>query len=122
MSENIKSYQAARKLIITIPWYQNYVNAIESIMYTLTDDQILGLKREWRALWYLSQRFKKWDFAISTPDMDAKGIDIVGRTQSGEYKTFQVGGTSPGVKKINTHYYVQVTDDKVYLRKGSNGT
>ena len=55
---------------------------------------------------------------MSTPNLDAIGIDIVGRKSDGSYKTFQVGGNYMKDKKRSTNYYMQVTNKKIYLRKG----
>lgn len=54
---------------------------------------------------------------MSTPAEDAKGIDIVAWNTK-EKVTFQVGGNYMKGKKIMCTYYVQVTEKKIYIKKG----
>lgn len=116
---SIQGYQAYRKEIQSQESYESMKRMIEDKTYgPLSSHQILGLLREWRAFWYLVSRYPKWDFRITDAGLDRKGIDIAALLPNGKFKTFQVGGNWFEGKKVVTTYFLQVTDKKIYLRKG----
>lgn len=114
MNQQISDYQKARKLIerhsVITPFWSNIKHL------KLNKNQLKGIQREWRAYWYLASRFKKTNFSISSAADDARGIDIIGIKDDGKKQTFQIGGNT--IKRNKCDYYVQVTDFKIYVRKG----
>lgn len=88
------------------------------VSLNLTVNGINGIKREWRAYNYLSKWKPNWYFEISSSSDDAIGIDIVATDQLKNKKTFQVGGYH--LKHFKTDYYVQVTEQKIYVHKKKN--
>ena len=105
--------------------YQDFKFVYLEEWESLSEDMQVGLKREWRAYWYLVKRFGNvMDIEMSSFIKDLNGTDIIGvkhiEHQKGHdaYVTFQVGGYK---KDFNTHYYVMVTDKKIYLYKNKKG-
>ena len=113
MNQQISDYQRARKLIERHSVISTYWTVIKC--FKLNKNQLKGIRREWRAYWYLASRFKKTNFSISSAADDARGIDVIG-IKDGNKQTFQIGGNT--IKRNQCNYYVQVTDSKIYVRKG----
>ncbi len=86
----------------------------------ITPEQYTGLIREWRALNYLKKRMKQYEWYISDAENDILGIDIIGIKDDikSVILEVQVGGNMIQDKRRAVDYYVQVTDDKIYLWKG----
>lgn len=110
-------YQTIRSKIPGEKSYKNFETIIMDNHKQLSYNQVVGLKREWRAFYYLKERYAFWTFSISTLSDDTQGIDIWGTPLNKPDKplSFQVGGKK--IKSSSCDYYLQVTDEKIYLHK-----
>lgn len=90
----------------------NDFNDLLKVSY-LSNDQKLGLVREWRAFWYLRKRFA-WANTLFVTNLqgDHNGVDFTA-IRFGKKVTFQVGGHYR--KSFNTDYYLMVTNFKIYI-------
>lgn len=110
-------YQYWKSKIISETNYSNWVMNL-SHSKELTEDEIKGLIREWRAYWFLVNHKHMGIPMLATQEQDKVGIDLVSNKE-GKIIFFQVGGEKTGKEKCGSHihYYVQVTPDKIYLHK-----
>lgn len=134
-SNDYLEYQSLRLLIPDNPVYKNFEKYIKNTPKNI----FLGLKREWRAYWWMVKKYPKREIFISTMNMDKDGVDLytglkkwsvefehytegnIVKIPYRNWKYFAVSGPADKEKHSICNYKIIVTDTKIYLKKRDKG-
>ncbi len=93
----------------------NLVKFKIDIQHLLPNEQ-LGLMREYRAYWWLRNKYSNDKIAVSNMFEDKNGIDFV-MERDYEILYFAVSGPADQEDHLNCHYKIIVTNNKIYQQK-----